>query len=77
MKKNDKLFSLDMLEGSDNPILSRVADRINDNNKTGQVSASHSSHSSSSGRGHTSHVSGTAGSIDKKKMEEKAAKDKK
>jgi len=76
MKKNDKLFSLDMLESSDNPILSRVADRINDN-ESDRPSASHSSHSSSSGRGHTSHVSGTAGSIDKKKMEQKAEKNKK
>ena len=76
MKKDEKLFSLDMLESSDNPILSRIADRIS-GNESEIMTASHSSHSSSSGRGHTSHVSGTAGSIDKKKMEEKAKKEEK
>ena len=76
MKKDDKLFSLDMLESSDNPILSRIADRIS-GSESEVMTASHSSQSSSSGRGHTSHVSGTAGSIDKKKMEEKAKKEKK
>jgi len=75
MSTNEKLFTLEMLESSGNPILSKIASRFNDDG-INRPSASHSSHSSSSGRGHTSHVSGTAGSIDKKKME-KIAKDKK
>ena len=53
---NDKLFSLEMLENSDNSILNRIADQVSDED-TVSCSASHSSHSSSSGRGHSSHVS--------------------
>tara|TARA_B100000427_G_C15404493_1_gene549177 strand:- start:513 stop:719 length:207 start_codon:yes stop_codon:yes gene_type:complete len=67
--KNDKLFSIEQLENSDNSILERVAERISDDDD--RTLASHSSHSSSSGRGHTSHVSGTAGSIEKEKSKNK------
>ena len=66
---NDKLFSIDQLENSDNSILNRVAQRISEDDD--RKLASHSSHSSSSGRGHTSHVSGTAGSIEKEKSKSK------
>ncbi len=67
---NDKLFSIDQLENSDNSILNRVAQRISEEDGDRNL-ASHSSHSSSSGRGHTSHVSGTAGSIEKEKSKSK------
>ena len=69
MKNNDKLFSLEMLEDSDNSVLNRVADRMSDD--AVECSASHSSHSSSSGRGHTSYVSGSVGSMEKKKLKNK------
>tara|TARA_B100001175_G_C19475292_1_gene624006 strand:+ start:262 stop:465 length:204 start_codon:yes stop_codon:yes gene_type:complete len=61
--KNDKLFTIEQLENSENPILERVAGRVEGDDDL--TLASHSSHSSSSGRGHTSHVSGTAGASDK------------
>lgn len=53
----DTELTLDSLEGSDNPILKRVAERLMDK-RTGPAVASHSSHSSSSGRGHSSFVTG-------------------
>lgn len=71
MSKNDKLFSLDMLENSENTVLERVADRINDEDTYNASAASHSSHSSSSGRGHSSYVSGSVGSMEKKAMKKK------
>jgi hypothetical protein len=64
--ENDKLFSIQQLEDSENSILRRVAGRIHEETE-GPLLASHSSHSSSSGRGHTSHVSGTAGPLEQKK----------
>jgi len=73
MKGNDKLFSLEMLENSDNSILNRIADQVNDED-TINCSASHSSHSSSSGRGHSSYVSGSVGSIEKDKIKKNVKK---
>ena len=70
--KNDKLFSLEDLENSDNSILNRIAEQVNDDEGM-NCSASHSSHSSSSGRGHSSYVSGSVSSV-KKNMTKKATK---
>ena len=70
---NDKLFSLEMLENSDNSILNRIADQVNDEDAV-DCSASHSSHSSSSGRGHSSYVSGSVSSVKKDKMKKNMKK---
>ena len=69
MKKNEKIFSLEMLEDSDNEVLNRIADRVSDDSI--ECSAGHSSHSSSSGRGHSSYVSGSVGSVEKNKIKNK------
>lgn len=65
MSKSDDDFldgdgevSLADLEGSLNPVLERVKDRLLGQQTSDPMKASHSSHSSSSGRGHTSYVSG-------------------
>lgn len=54
----DAQITLSDLEGSANPILQRVKNRLLNEVSGENKSSSHSSHSSSSGRGHTSFVTG-------------------